>query len=139
MGHAKSSVSAAELGTSQLAELLFTGCGGMFLAEASMRLLIRHGYWLTQESFLAHVDVYGDPPQFAGVNFTPLMAALDNRELPGDHEQQSILQIAASLLGKRAVVLRHVCQNIDPEHIKHVAEAIMYTDGFLESVAEPRA
>jgi hypothetical protein len=139
MVNAKSSVSATDLETSQLAELMMVGTGAMFVAAASVRLLVRHGYWLTQESFLKHVDVYGDPPRSAGVNFKPLMAELDNGQLPGDHEQQSILQFAASLLGWYPIVLRHVSQGIDAEHIKHVAEAIMYADGFLESVAEPRA
>lgn len=127
-----------EIETGRLAELVFIGASGLFHQEASRRLLIRHGYWLKQQPFLEFVTVFGKPPKFASIEWNNALEALDNGVLVADREEASILRIAGSIATDYAVCLHYATEAIDKENIKHVAEAIMYNDGFLDSVAEPR-
>lgn len=121
-------------------ERLMRGGGGLFLVEAAIRLLIRHGVWLEDPNFSKFL-VYDDAYNWIGVDLAAAAAALEAGELPGDEEDQKILKIAASLGSNKAyrISLRDVMEGIDQENIKHVAEAMMYADGFLESVADPRS
>lgn len=128
-----------EIDTGRLADLVFIGASGLFHHEASRRLIIRHGYWLKQESFLKFVTVFGKPPKFASIEWKEALEALDSGALVADREEASILRIAGSIATEYAVCLHYATEAIDKENIKFVAEAIMYNDGFLESVAEPRS
>lgn len=131
------SIAAADLDKRDLDRLLMEGAGGIYLNEASARLLIRHDFWLGQRDFLEYVVVYGDPPEAAGIDWPAALKALERGELRCDSEQRSILKIAGSISTFYLVSLREVVENIDRENIRHIAEAIMYADGFLGSTANP--
>lgn len=118
----------------QLTTMLMRGATGMYLHEAAVRLLLRHGYWLRRRDFRNYIDV--DSLGRAAIDFGAAMAALDRGELVGDDESQKVLRIAASMSGVYPVHLREVVEGIDRDGIKHIAEAIMYADGFLNSTAD---
>ncbi|MBG6134655.1 hypothetical protein [Longispora fulva] len=122
-----------------LVELLMKGAGGIYLQEAATRLLARHGYWLRDREFLRFVVTYEDPPVAAGIRWKAAVDALDRGELEAGIEERSILRIAASLCTFYNISLRDVVEGIDAVNIKHVAESIMYADGYLNSIAEPIA
>lgn len=122
----------------ELLRLLALGVEGIYLLEASLRLIVNHDYWLRRSDF-AQFIVLGDPPGAASIDFVAATSALDHGQLQADSEQASILRIAASLATAYPVILREVVEGIEAPNIKHVAEAIMYADGFLESTAEPLA
>ncbi len=122
----------------KLLEFLMRGADDLNIIEASIRLLNRHGYWLRNREFLRFVEVFGDPPESAGIRWTEVTSALDEGRLRGDVESVNVLRISASISTFYMVSLRDVIERIGRENIKHVAEAIMYADGFLNSVADPR-
>jgi hypothetical protein len=127
-----------EFDKGELRSLLMRGASGVYLHEASIVLLARHGYWLVKDEFLRFVVPYDDPPVAAGIDWTAAMAALDSGDLRADEEDAAILRIASSIAGRSPVILFDVLQGIDRDNIRYVAEAVMYADGFLESVADPR-
>lgn len=120
----------------ELFRLLINGASGMYLHEAAVVLLDKHGYWLGREDFLTYVDV-DRSNDWAAIDYRRLMPALDGGNLPAGEEEAKILRIAASLSGIYPVLLREVVEGIDLANIKLVAEAIMYADGFLSSTAQP--
>ena len=122
----------------RLGQLLHEGASGLYINEAAVRLLHRHGYWLRRPEFFQFVDGYGDPVTALGIRWADAVAALDRGELAADQEPANILRVAASLCTFYEVSFRDVCERISREGIKHVAEAVMYADGFLDSVADPR-
>ncbi|GIH08486.1 hypothetical protein Rhe02_65530 [Rhizocola hellebori] len=128
----------------KLADLLMRGASGIFLYEAAVLLLRRHGLWLEHPGFRRFIVVEPDG-QKASVDLKAAMPALDSGSLTADtgdwltdDEAAKILRIVASLSGTYPVLLREVVEGIDRENIKYVAEAIMYADGFLSSQADPR-
>ncbi|MCO6008499.1 hypothetical protein NE236_26330 [Actinoallomurus purpureus] len=120
-----------------LASLLMRGAGGNYVYEASVQLLVRHGYWLSNRDLLKFVVTYEDPPAAAGIEWGAAVAALDSGDLEADQEQAVILRIAASISGACKIALFDVVQGIDRQNIKYIAEALMYADGFLGSIADP--
>ncbi|MGA5824242.1 hypothetical protein ACPC54_41155 [Kitasatospora sp. NPDC094028] len=48
----------------------------------------------------------------------------------------SVLTVAASLAGKDGKALRYVLYRLDPDDVRHVAEAIMHSAGFLDATAD---
>jgi hypothetical protein len=134
----ENSIPATRLDRDHLAMLLHEGANGVFLQEAAVRLIVRHEYWLKHEDFLEFVVVYGDPPETAGIDWIAALRALDGGELRAEHEEASLLRIAGSIGSFYPICLRDMIEGIDLENIKHIAEAIMYADGFLGSVAQPK-
>jgi len=132
-------ISSRDVDKEQLRELLTRGAEGVFLIEAAIRLVIRHEYWLNNERFLDYVKIYGDPPAGAVIDFKPMMVEFDKDRFGAPDEEAHVLMIAASLCVPYFVCLREVVEGLDLDTIRLVAEAIMYADGFLESVADPRA
>ena len=128
--------SVESLAYDDLVDLLMKGTSGLYIWEAAVRLLARHGYWLRDPGFLRFVEL-NDEHLYASIDMTEAVAALDRGELHGDEEATNILRIAASLTIFYQVSFRDVCERISMENIKHVAEAIMYADSFLGSVATP--
>lgn len=122
----------------EIAALLMKGASAVYLHEAAITLLARHGYWLSRKEFLRFVEVYDDPPAAAGIHWDAVVAALDGGDLSAGEEETAVLKIAASIAGHYGVFLYDVVQGLSRETVKYVAEAIMYADGFLESVADPR-
>ncbi len=136
--------SAEDIEPDRLADLLMAGTGEILCVEASVRLLVRHGFWLRHRGFLRHVELFGDPVEAAGVHWKDVMAAFDEDGLGlrvnadfTDQEAANILRIAASLHTFYQLSLRDVMERIGRDGIKHVAEAIMYADGYTGSVAQP--
>jgi hypothetical protein len=120
----------------RLKEMLMRGASGMYIHEAAIGLLIKHGFWLTNPTFLEHIVVELDGT-VAGIDYKNLMSVVDKTGGGADEESISILRIAASLSGMYPVHLRDVVEGISRENIRYVAESIMYADGFLTSTATP--
>lgn len=131
-------VDAVSIGKSRLEYLLVAGTDEIFLVEAAVRLVVKTDYWLNRNDFLRYVEIYGNPPEAAGIWFQPALMALDNGELRADEESSSILRIAGSLVVPYELILREVVESIGEANIKHVAEAIMYAASFTEGVAYPK-
>ena len=131
-------LSARDLDKQVLADLLLAGAEGIFVVEAATRLIVKYEYWLHHDGWLEYVLLRGDPPVTAVVDWKPLMEALDSGFIKAPAEESQILRIAASLIIPYRIYLREQVEGIDRQNIKLVAEAIMYADGFLESVADPR-
>jgi hypothetical protein len=127
-----------ELDRDALVSLLMRGASAVYLHEASVLLLAHHEHWLRRPDFRRFVELYGDPPEAAGVQWDAVVTALESGRLPAGEEETAVLKIAASLAGHHAVSLYDVVQGLSRDTVKHVAEALMYADGFLESVADPR-
>lgn len=126
-----------EYGFDRLSELLMKGASEIFIQEAATRLLIRHAYWVQNEAFQQYIVVYNGGED-AGIDFKRATAALDAGDLVGeDEEPEKILRIAASLSIMYPINLREEVEGIDAANIKHVAEAIMYADGYLHATADP--
>ncbi|MFI5908164.1 hypothetical protein [Dactylosporangium sp. NPDC051541] len=122
----------------QLAAGLMEGAVGVWVVEAAMRLIIRHGALLKNQRFLDFVIV--DPDGTAAIDFDAAVAAFEAGALPLEYdEDRNILYIAASLVGRVAIRLKEFIDSNDPTAIKHIAEAMMYADGYLNGVAEPGA
>src|SRR5437588_3417319 len=108
-------VSAASLDKNQLEDLLWKGASTVFLQEAAVRLLIKHGYWLHQEAFLGFVKIFHNPTEMAGIQWESALSALDDGQLSADHEQASILRIAGSICTFYRLSLRDVVEGIDQD------------------------
>jgi len=112
--------------------------GEVFLVEAAIRLIARHGYWLHNAGFLKFVGF--STPDAAAIRFKQAAEALDAGELTvRDDEDANVLRLAASLVTSYRLILREAVENNSRETIKLIAEAIMYADGFTTSEATPRA
>jgi hypothetical protein len=129
--------SIAELEDDRLVELLMEGASGVYLHEAPVRLVALYGYWLHDESFRSFLVPYGEPPEAIGIRWEDAVAALDRGEIIADDEETKVLRIAASICTPYRVILRECVEGLDADTVKHVAEAIMYADGYLSSTAHP--
>jgi hypothetical protein len=127
-----------EIDSGKIVSSLMKGAGAVYLHEASVILLARHGYWLQRNDFLRFVKVLKNPPDAAGIDWAAVIAAIDSGDLRADEEEIAILKISASIAGHFGLFLYDVVQGISRDNIKYVAEAIMYADGFLESIADPQ-
>jgi hypothetical protein len=81
-----------------LASLLMQGAGGLYVNEAAVRLIVRHGYWLRRTDFIQNfVVLYGEPADSAGVRWELAASALDGGELKADKDPANVLRAAASI------------------------------------------
>jgi hypothetical protein len=125
-----------EYGFDRMCEMLMKGASEIFLHESAVRLLIRHAFWIQNEEFQQYIAIYNGGEE-AGIDFKSATAAIDAGELVGDEEAVKILRIAASLSIMYPINLREQVEGIDAVNIRHVAEAIMYADGYLHAIADP--
>jgi len=122
----------------QLEELLMRGASGVYIHEASARLLLRHGYWLPRPEFVPFVALYGDPVDAIGIRWKEAVEALDAERLAGPPEAESVLRIGASICTFYKMCLREEIENLTQDSVEMVAEAVMYAASFLSSRAEAR-
>ena len=112
------------------------GASGVFLFEAGVLLIHRHGYWLRNPDFRRFIR-WDDPPGAASIDYQAALAALEIGELRTDDEEAwKVLHLAASLSSTHSIYLREMVEGLEQDTVRYVAEAIMYADGFLESKAE---
>jgi len=122
----------------RLEELLMRGASGVYVHEASARLLLRHDYWLHRPEFSPFVVPYGEPVDAIGIRWAEAVEALDAGRLKGTPEAESVLRIGASICTFYKVSLREEIEGLTQDSVEMVAEATMYAASFLSSTAVAR-
>jgi len=115
--------------------MLRAGARGLYVEEAAVELVLRHGHWLGREDFTgrfihgqADPELTGDQP-VAAIDWRGAVAGLERGELPCSGSELSVLKLAASLGGGCPVSLRLVLGGFDHVNITQVAEAVLHANG----------
>ena len=126
-----------------LIAMLRAGARGLFVEEAAVELVLRHGCWIGREDFTgrfvheqADPEPAGDQPA-AAVDWQGAAEGLERGELPCSGSELSVLKIAASLGGGCPVSLRLLLGGFDHVNIALVAEAVLHANGSAGMVIVP--
>jgi hypothetical protein len=117
----------------RLEEFLWSGASSIFLQEAAVRLIIRHGYWLGDSEFLRYVEFFPGDPDSAGIHWQDALDALDRGDFKVDEEDANILRLAGSIATGYRVTIGWLVETLSRDAVKHFAEAVLYADGILEA------
>jgi hypothetical protein len=114
-----------------LIAMLRAGARGLYVEEAAVELVLRHGYWIGREDFTgrfvreqADPEPAGDQPT-AAIDWLGAVEGLERGELPCSGSELSVLKIAASLGG------------FDHVNIALVAEVVLHANGSAGMVIVP--
>lgn len=133
----------------ELYELLMRGAGTVWQVEAAVRLsfeALELRRWLIGNGYVRWFDGPGGP--YLGVAFDEAVDRVhelsrDGRLFAGSgpgKSERAVLTVAASLSGQTDVgTLRHFMPDLDAEHARLVAEAMMYAAGWMDGAADPFA
>jgi hypothetical protein len=126
-----------------LTAMLRAGARGLYVEEAAVELVLRHGYWIGREDFTgrfvhgqADPDPVGDQP-VAAIDWHGAVEGLERGELPCSSSELSVLKIAASLGGGCPVSLRLLLGGFDQVNIALVAEVVLHANGSAGMVIVP--
>jgi hypothetical protein len=123
--------------------MLRAGARGLYVEEAAVELVLRHGYWIGREDFTvrfvhgqADPEPAGDQP-VAAIDWHGAVEGLERGELPCSSSELSVLKIAASLGGGCPVSLRLLLGGFDQVNIALVAEVVLHANGSAGMVIVP--
>ncbi|SEL54039.1 hypothetical protein SAMN05414137_109325 [Streptacidiphilus jiangxiensis] len=133
----------------ELYRLLMRGASTVWQVEAAERLIFQVGtlrQWLVGNGF---IRLEGDRPRpWASTHFDEALAKVlelsrDGRAFeatgPGRSER-AVLLVAAGLSGQARIdTLRHFMPDLEEDHARLVAEAMMYAAGLMDGAADPTA
>jgi hypothetical protein len=120
-----------------LIAMLRAGARGLYVEEAAVELVLRHGCWIGREDFTGRsVHEQADPEPagdqlVAAIDWQGAVEGLERGELPCSSSELPVLKIAASLGGGCPVSLRVVLGGFDHVNIALVAEAVLPANGTL--------
>src|SRR5260370_31057433 len=91
----------------RLTAMLRAGARGLFVEEAAVELVLRHGYWAGREDFTGRFVREQSGPELAGdqlaavIDWRGAVGGLERGELAGSGSELSVLKIAAGLAAGR--------------------------------------
>jgi hypothetical protein len=117
--------------------MLRAGARGLYVDEAAVELVLRHGCWICREDFTgpfvheqADPELTGGQPA-AGIDWRGAVEGLDRGGLPCSASELAVLRIAASLGAGVPVGLRGVLGGFDHVNIALVAGAVLHANGTI--------
>ncbi|HEX9540367.1 MAG TPA: hypothetical protein VGA04_19575 [Streptosporangiaceae bacterium] len=124
----------------RLTAMLRAGARGLFVEEAAVELVLRHGYWAGREDFTGRFVREQSGPELAGdqlaavIDWRGAVEGLERGELACSGSELSVLKIAASLAAGCPVSLRLVLGGFDHVNITLVAGAVLHANGTVGGV-----
>lgn len=102
---------------------------GIYVHEASIKLLIGHGRWLERQDFTGPFIHASASQAMAAINWEAAITALNAGQLPCSASDQKILRLAASLAEDHPVGLGTSVTGLDDRNIQLLAKAILHASG----------
>jgi hypothetical protein len=107
---------------------------GIYPAEASVELVISHGFFLPRSDFRDRFVHFGTSitdgtTSMAAIDWPAAVTALNTGHLPCSGGEQRILRITASLAHGIPVDLRDALSGLDHRNIQRVTTAVLHASG----------